>query len=152
MTERLLCRVFTTFGLHLLIHHPFLLISLILFSSAKWFSLMPSSGEEITILHNLSTRDLIRDNPSSLSIPLFFCSPSHFHSPLLSVWQYLVRGVILLLNKNADCQVTSCIYYFHPLAVCAWHMSDTLSGDCRWQSDLLPFSQASKPASPEGLR
>lgn len=75
----------------------------------------------------------------------FFYSPSHFHSPLLYVWQYMVRVVTVLLRIIGQVILNmlfwSAVCGVGCVCVCVWHMADTLSGDCGWQSDLLPLAQ-----------
>lgn len=92
--------------------------------------------------------------------------PSHFHSPLLCVtvfgqrcysvteqkW-YLTGNFMSMLFWSAVCCIAcECVGVWVCGCACVWHMADTLSGDCGRQSDLLPLTQASQPASLEGLR
>lgn len=114
MTKRLVYHNLTPFALQivsvcisdpvfpLLIHQPFLSISLFSCFSVKWFSRMSCSGEEITMLHNMSTRDLIRDDdPLCHFLFLFFFTvpPTFVHR--FSMWgRHLVEDLFLLPSRK----------------------------------------------------
>lgn len=104
--------------------------------SVRWFNCVPSSRRKLQY-YTTCPLEIFSETmfPSSLSIPLFFLNPSHFHLLLLYIWQCLVTVVFLLLSKNHISQVTSCVCYLEQtsVALCVWHTADMLFEYCRRQ-------------------
>lgn len=107
-------------------------------------------GEKITVLRNKSARHVIKDNvPFVTFYSSVFFSPTHFHLALLHVWQYLIISVILLLRRKKKVRQFPVYAIFHVIFL---RVTDTPPGDWGEQSNPLPLTEASNPASPEGLR
>lgn len=132
-----------------LLHHPFLSISCFLLFSVKWFSCMPSSEEKKLQCYAISQLGMLSKTmfPSSLSIPLFFSVPlSLSTSPCVTVLDHKCYSVAEKKKKVRQFPVYA---IFHVIFL---RVTDTPPGDWGEQSNPLPLTEASNPASPEGLR